>query len=207
METTLYPKITFDSWNNARKKELLFYAKKNADILIDDQVIVSGIRGEPLARVSHNIAISSTKEEHLWLAVIEGPPVKMHRTWAIWWYAYILAFVACNLSAAALPPWIWYVVYGVFVPPELFGAVLKNRFGDTLSESIWAFAQHGIARKLFAALFGIVLAARLWTLFDITAAYAGVEDYPYALRMAWDILIGGVIAWLPLHFFFIGKKG
>lgn len=137
---------------------------------------------------------------------------KMHPIWAAFWYTYIFTFVALNLSAAALEPWTWYIVYAAFLPPELVGAAIKTKFkgkivGDTLSESLWAFAQHGLARKMFVGMFGIVLLSRLWTLFDITAAYAGFADYHYMLRLPWDALIIGACLWLPLHLYDLGKQG
>ena len=132
---------------------------------------------------------------------------KMHPLWAAWWYTYILAFTLCNMTAPGLPPWTWYVVFGVFLVPEAFGAAIKNRFGDTLSESVWTFAQAGIARKVFAGALGIALAFRAWTLFDITSTYMGVTEVALASRLPWDITMLGLAIWLLIHLFTLGRYG
>lgn len=132
---------------------------------------------------------------------------RMHPAWAAWWYFFILGFTMCNMLAGSLPPYTWYIVFGVFLVPELIGASIKNRFGDTLSEAVVTFAQKGISRKLFAVLFAEALVTRAWTLFDITTAYAGVESVEFMVRLPWDLTMIGMGIWLPIHFFFLLEKG
>ena len=131
---------------------------------------------------------------------------KMHTAWGIWWWFWGTGMVIGMLFSAVIPDYWWCVAFGAFLIPEVIGAAVKNRKGDTFSESIWTISQHAPALRLFAAILGVAITGKAWTLFNIIALLAGVE-YHWWERLPWDILMGGCATWLVFHFLYVGRKG
>ena len=132
----------------------------------------------------------------------------MHVPWAIYWYSFIFIFVASNLFAQILPDW-WFLMlyFGLFLSPELVGAIRKGSKGDTLSESIWTFVAHKFSRKLFAVGFAYLLCYRLYLQYEVVVNLFGNHVIDRSEQIAWMIFCVSICCWLTGHFYFMGKKG
>lgn len=130
----------------------------------------------------------------------------MHTAWGVFWWLWGACMIMGMMFAAVLPDYIWFFAFGIFLIPEVIGAVIANRKGDTFSQSLWTLSQHGFALRLFSCAVGAALGLKMWSLYYIIAEMADVPVIWWE-RLSWDAFSFGAITWLFLHFLYLGKKG
>ena len=131
---------------------------------------------------------------------------KMHTAWGVFWWLWGAWMIIAMMLDAIIPDWWWFVSFGVFLVPEVIGAILANRHGDTFSQSLWTLAQHGLALRLFSCAVGVALAAKTWSLYHIVSELAGTSIVWWEI-LPWTCFCAGLAVWLVLHFLYLGKKG
>ena len=141
---------------------------------------------------------------------------KMHTPWAIAFWTWALVWVGFELMSDTIPNQWFLWLFAAFLPLELAGAIIKNRYGDTFSETLWSFAKpiskpnvpgaakrEAWARKVFIAFIGPALGARF-----ISLKWAYLNEIPQLLLDLPFIFIGvGLTAWLFTHFLLDGDLG
>ena len=130
----------------------------------------------------------------------------MHTAWGVFWWAWGAWMVVTMLLDPIIPDWWWFYAFGVFLAPEVVGAVIANRKGDTFSQSLWTLAQHGLALRLFSCGVGLALGTKTWTLYFIIAEMVGAPIVWWEL-LPWTFAMLGLNTWLFLHFLYTGDRG
>lgn len=132
---------------------------------------------------------------------------RMHPAWGAFWWTWDAGIFVMLLFDAVFPEWWWLIAFGVFLFPEVIGAILPNRLGDTYSQSRWTISQGGLALRLFSACAGVGLAFKVWTLLWLLADLLGDGTVEWYDLMGWTPFIVGLAVWLWVHMLHLGKKG
>lgn len=131
----------------------------------------------------------------------------MHTAWGVFWWTWGAWVMVMLLFDSVFPEWWWLPTFGAFLIPEIIGAAVKNRKGDTFSQSLWTLSQHGIALRLFAVGMGWALTSKAWTLHWLLADMLGSGFVAWYNIIAWSAYCLGMGVWLTIHFLHLGKKG
>ena len=125
--------------------------------------------------------------------------------WGLAFGGWLASWVAMEICFSIVPDMWWVYSYVcVFLPLELTGAALHSKLGDTFSQLMWWFGEAGWARGFLTCGIFAGVTARAYTI-----AYLVFTDYAnwFLEYGPLTLLFAGVMGWLMVHGWNLGKDG